>query len=213
MGMSWFNVLAYFSILRRQSHPVYMFPSDTREGSPFEYHRYISSAISPNVSGDWLSLLIVWFLARNIRMAENIIPQKGIRPTWLLVARFIVRWSARLIAGFLLSIAIMIIVGEGILGDGGPNFAKEGWNFTFMTAAGLTALTGFVVLWWSELWGGLLVLGGMAVFFGLNYLASGKFPGGSFLTMCYLPGILAVISWLLARLTSPTPNQAVNPPK
>jgi hypothetical protein len=100
MGMSWFNVLAYLSILRRQSHPVYMFPSGAREGAPFEYHRYISSAISPNVSGDWLSLLIVWFLARNIRMAENINPQKGIRPTWLLVARFIVRWSARLIAGF-----------------------------------------------------------------------------------------------------------------
>jgi hypothetical protein len=146
-------------------------------------------------------------------MAENINSRKGIHSTWLSVTRYIVCWAARLIAGLLLSIELIIIFGEVVLGGGGPNFAKEGWIFLFMTIANLTALTGFAVLWWRELLGGLLVLGGTATFFGLNYLASGKFPGGSFLLMCFVPGILAIISWLLARLTSAKPNPTLDTPK
>jgi hypothetical protein len=44
------------------------------------------------------------------------------------------------------------------------------------------------------------------------YLASGKFPGGLF-PWFYVPGVLALLSWLLARLTSGTSNPAVNPLK
>lgn len=132
------------------------------------------------------------------------------RLNWLRIARTVIKWSARMLAGFLLSVALIIIVGEGILGDGGPNFAKEHWTVSCMTIAGLIALAGFAILWWRELLGGLLVLGGMAIFFGLNFLDSGRLPGGSFLWMCYLPGFLAIISWNLARLT--TPKQSPSPP-
>jgi hypothetical protein len=68
------------------------------------------------------------------------------------------------------------------------------------------------MLWWRELWGGLLVLLGIAVFYGLNYLASGRFPGGLF-PWFYLPGFLAIVSWLLSRWPSIASHPADNAPE
>jgi hypothetical protein len=112
--------------------------------------------------------------------------------------RFAVRWTARLVAILLLGTVFLIFIGEGLLGGGGPNLAKMDWTGRLMFVAMWGSVAGFAVLWWRELLGGLLVIGGTAVFYWLNHRASGKFPCGAF-PLFYVPGILAVVSWALSR--------------
>jgi hypothetical protein len=102
----------------------------------------------------------------------------------------------------------LLIVGQGSDGDGGPNPAKMDWPGRLMSLAMFLSVAGFAVLWWRELLGGLLVVAATAVFCGLNYCASGKFPGGDF-PLFYIPGILAILSWSLSRLVfqQDTPGQ------
>jgi hypothetical protein len=116
-------------------------------------------------------------------------------PLWW--ARLTVRWLARLTATLLLALVVLIFVGEGLLGDGGPNPAKMDWTGRLMFVATFLTVTGFAVLWWRELLGGLLVIAATAAFYGLNYYASGKFPRGAF-PLFYIPGILAILSWSLS---------------
>jgi hypothetical protein len=109
-----------------------------------------------------------------------------------------VRWSARVTATLLLALVVLLFVGEGLLGGGGPNLAKMDWPGRLMSVAMFLSVAGFAVLWWRELAGGLLVVAATAAFYGLNYYASGKFPGGAF-PLFYIPGILAILSWSLSR--------------
>jgi hypothetical protein len=108
------------------------------------------------------------------------------------------RWTARLTGALLLGLVVALFIGEGLLGGGGPNLVKASWPERFMFVAMLISVAGLVVLWWRELLGGVFVIGGMVVFYGLNYHLSGKFPGGAF-PLLYMPGILAVVSWVLSR--------------
>jgi len=120
------------------------------------------------------------------------------RPNRTLVSwvRITARWSARLTATLLLGLVLLIYIGEGLLGGGGPNLAKMDWPSRFMSIAFFVSVAGLAVLWWRELLGAAFILGGMAVFYWLNYHASGKFPGGAF-PLFYVPGILAAISSVL----------------
>jgi hypothetical protein len=117
-------------------------------------------------------------------------------PLWW--ARLVVRWTARVTATLLLALVLLIFIGEGLLGDGGPNLAKMDWPGRLMSLAMFLAVAGFAVIWWRELAGGLLVVGATAAFYGLNYYISGKFPCGAF-PLFYIPGILAVLSWSLSN--------------
>jgi hypothetical protein len=100
-------------------------------------------------------------------------------------------------AALLLALVLLIVVGEGLLGDGGPNLAKMDWTGRLMSLAMFLSVAGFAVLWWRELFGGLLVVGATAAFYGLNFYTSGKFPCGAF-PLFYIPGILAILSWGLS---------------
>jgi hypothetical protein len=106
------------------------------------------------------------------------------------------RWTARLTAAFLLGMVLLFYVGEGPLGDGGPNPLKMDWIGRLALASHLVCIAGLVILWWRELPGGLCVVGGMAVFFATNLLATGRLPGPAF-HLYYVPGFAALLSWML----------------
>jgi hypothetical protein len=126
-------------------------------------------------------------------------PQSNLcKRTPLRWARLAAHWSARVSAALLFALVLSLYIGEGLLGGGGPNLANMDWSSRLMFVAMLSSVVGFVVLWWRELSGGLLVLGGMAAFYWLNHQASGKWPTGAF-PLFYIPGILAIASWALSR--------------
>lgn len=116
-------------------------------------------------------------------------------PLWW--ARLSARWAARLTAAFLLGTVLIIFIGEGLLGDGGPNLAKMDWPGRLMMLAMLLAVAGFAVIWWRELAGGLLIVAATAAFYGLNYYSFGRLPGKAF-PLFYIPGVLAILSWGLS---------------
>ena len=109
------------------------------------------------------------------------------------------RWAARLSGASLLLLVLWFLIGEG-----GPNPAKFLPLEAFQSGSLLLALVGLALLWKWELPGGLLVLGGMLGFYAANYLAVGRFPGGWAFPSLYVPGLLAVISWTLARRDRPS---------
>jgi hypothetical protein len=114
-----------------------------------------------------------------------------VRGIWLEAA---VRWAARLVASFLLGLMLLLLLGEGP-----PPVWRLPPNVQLLFAAQVVTLVGLVVLWFWELPGGLLTLGGIIAFYAINYLESGRFPSGWVFPLFYVPGILAVISWMLSR--------------
>jgi hypothetical protein len=138
------------------------------------------------------------FLAQEGLIMEQTIQTVPPERTSLWWTQLAARWSARLSATLLMGLVLLIFIGEGVLGGGGPNLAKMDWPSRFMTIAFFVSTAGLAVVWWRELLGSAFILGGMVVFYWLNNHASGKFPGGAF-PLFYVPGILAAISWVLHR--------------
>jgi hypothetical protein len=68
-----------------------------------------------------------------------------------------------------------------------------------MFLAQLVSLGGFVALWRWKLPGGLVSLAGIVAFYALNYAASGRFPGGWVFPLFFLPGLLAIASWVVDK--------------
>jgi hypothetical protein len=108
------------------------------------------------------------------------------------------RWGARIVGALLVGLILLFLVGEGV-----PRLSSLSLNLVLMFLAELLCLTGFVVLWRWELPGGVLALLGITAFYGLNYAASGRFPGGWVFPLFFVPGILAFTAGLLARLCHP----------
>ena len=99
------------------------------------------------------------------------------------------RWTARIVGSMIVALVVIIKIGEGF------NPANVNGIELAMSAVFWAALAGMIVLWRWEGIGGLLTLGGMLAFYGLNFAASGKLPGGWVLPLCYLPGVLALVCW------------------
>ena len=110
----------------------------------------------------------------------------------LAAAALAARWSARILGAFLVGLVLLFAIGEGL-----PHFAAINLHLGMMFVAQLLCLIGFIVLWRWELPGGVLALIGIAAFYGLNYAASGKFPGGWVFPLFFVPGILSVVASLL----------------
>ena len=69
------------------------------------------------------------------------------------------------------------------------------------TVALIVLAGGFVLAWWSDVLGGLLSLVGIAGFYAWNLADAGRFPGGWVFPLCFLPGVLQVVAWILRRST------------
>jgi hypothetical protein len=104
-----------------------------------------------------------------------------------------IRWAARILGVLLVGLFFVFAVGQGI-----NPLAMRGTEIVQMSVL-LAALTGMLVVWRQELLGGAVVLAGMLAFYVVNFAVSGHWPGGWVFPLCFVPGILALISWASER--------------
>ncbi len=112
----------------------------------------------------------------------------------------VLRWTARVIGSLILAFVLLHLIVEGL-----PNVQNiapgEGW----LSCGFVLSLVGFALLWKWELTGGIVALGGIVLFYAVNFALSGKFPGGWVFLMFYLPGFFSITCWWMER--RPTPGR------
>ena len=104
------------------------------------------------------------------------------------------RWTARAIGTLLAALLLTFMIGEGY----NPFTMKlaDAVHTLFMPVA---VVIGLLLAWKWELLGGALTVIGMAGFFALDFLKSGRLPTGWLLYVLALPGLLYLLSWSLRR--------------
>lgn len=101
-----------------------------------------------------------------------------------------VRGSARLLAGFLVALILILFLGEGLAGDTEPSARMTARETAMM--AFLAVCAGLLRAFRWELTGGLLTLGGLVAFYLVDYALSGTWPSGVSLLAVALPAALFV---------------------
>ena len=101
------------------------------------------------------------------------------------------RWVARIAAGIMAFLILIIFSGEA-LADGFAPLQKMSVREMTMMAAFFVLWVGLIVSWRWELFGGLLTIGGTAAFYLLDYLFSGTFPRGPFFLIFASPSLLFI---------------------
>ena len=100
---------------------------------------------------------------------------------------YAIRWIPRVVGTLLFVMLIVFAIGEGI-----PNPMKQSLVVRIEMLAMFIMCLGLLIAWKSELIGGMFVLLGYTVFYGVEWQTpSIKFPFGLFLFV----GLLYVLSW------------------
>lgn len=103
----------------------------------------------------------------------------------------VTRWMARIVALALLAMVIAFYIGAGP-----PNYFNGPPTETMRHTAFLLTVLGLAIGWLWDGVGALLVLGGMIVFYSLEYSAHRHFPGGAF-PFFWIPGVMWLTTLLL----------------
>jgi hypothetical protein len=107
------------------------------------------------------------------------------------IAQAVLRWTARITGALLVGLVLLFAIGEGV----------HPRDFDLVTGSMMLTFlvchVGMVVLWRWELAGGMMSVMGMTGFYTIEYISSGKLPGGWVLPVCFLPGIFALASWAI----------------
>ncbi len=110
----------------------------------------------------------------------------------------IVRWIARISAGFTAALILLIFIGEGLAEGFGPILHLSVREAAMMTAF-VAVWLGLVLGWKWELRGGLLTVCGTAAFYLLDYAFSGAFPRNPFFIIFASPSLLFLYCGLQTR--------------
>jgi hypothetical protein len=103
------------------------------------------------------------------------------------------RWFSRITGLLLAGLIVLFAIGNGF------NTRQVTLTTGLMSVAFCAAAAGMLILWRWELIGGMIVLVGMTAFYVIKFTASGKWPGGWFFPLCFLPGVLALMCSGLTR--------------
>jgi len=106
------------------------------------------------------------------------------------------RWISRILGLLLVGLFAVFAIGQGF-----NPFQLGGSEIALMSVL-LVALSGMLVAWRRELLGGVMVIAGMVAFYSINFGVSGHWPGQWVFPLCFVPGILAILSWGSARARS-----------
>jgi hypothetical protein len=110
-----------------------------------------------------------------------------------------IRWIARIIATLSAGLILVIFIGEGI-DDGIEPLFQLTVREQFMFVAFGTVWVGLILGLKSELWGGLLIIGGMIAFHLFDFAFSGNFPRGPFFLIFASPGVIFLLyAWLIRK--------------
>jgi len=110
----------------------------------------------------------------------------------------IVRWIARVSAGFAAALILLFFIGEGLIGGFEP-LLRMSVRETLMMVAFAALWLGLLLGWKWELYGGLLTACGIAAFYLVGYLYSGTLPGVLLPLIFALPGLLFLYCGFQAR--------------
>ena len=112
------------------------------------------------------------------------------------------RWIARVLGLLLVLLVVTIAIGEAISSS---TFQPLTTRETLMMRAFVVALSGLVVGWWREGIGGTLVLGGLACFFLVHYLYTGRIITAWVFIGLAVPGVLFLVAaWRGRAVERPT---------
>ena len=92
--------------------------------------------------------------------------------------------------------ALIVLFAVFAIGLGLPPLG--GMNASFLAIA--VMLIGFALTWWHDLAGAVVSLVGISAFYALEFAANGHAPSGWLFPLCFVPGVLGVVSWLSRRL-------------
>jgi hypothetical protein len=111
-----------------------------------------------------------------------------------------IRWTARVLTALLVGLVLVMFVGVTLEGGFNPLKLKgvEPMQMLFFW----TACIGMVVAWRWQVIGGALSLGGMMLFFAVEFAVRGGPPGGFLLYLMLVPGILFLMSAFIRRRVS-----------
>jgi hypothetical protein len=107
------------------------------------------------------------------------------------------RWTARLLAGALVGLVLVMFIGEG-------GFAplKLGPTEVVQMTFFLATCVGMVIAWRWPFVGGAISTGGILLFFAVEFAITGGFPKGLVFPLMLLPGLLFVLSGFISRRMS-----------
>jgi hypothetical protein len=108
-----------------------------------------------------------------------------------------IRWTARLLSALLVGLVLVMFIGVTL--DGGFHPLKLKGVEPIQMILFWTACIGMVVAWRWQVIGGALSLGGMILFFAVEFAVNGRLPRGLVLHLMMLPGILFLLSGFLSR--------------
>ena len=104
------------------------------------------------------------------------------------------RWTARLLAGILVGLVLLIFVG-----DGASNLLTLKPAEALQMTVFLTTCVGLVIAWRKPFLGGAIATGGILLFFAVEIAGTGKLPTGLVFPLILLTGILFLLSAFIRR--------------
>jgi len=108
-----------------------------------------------------------------------------------------IRWTASVLTAFLLGVVLVVFVGVTI--DGGFHPLKLKGVEPIQMIFFWTACNGMVIAWRWQVIGGALSLGGMILFFAVEFAVRGGLPRGLLLHLMLLPGILFLVDGIIRK--------------
>ncbi len=108
--------------------------------------------------------------------------------------KVVLRWTARLLAGALVGLDFVILIGEG-----GFNPSQLTTAEALLMALFLTTCGGLVIGWRWPLAGGVLSTAGILGFYAVEFGLKGRFPSGPVFPLMLLAGILFLFSAISKR--------------
>ncbi len=108
------------------------------------------------------------------------------------------RWTARILSALMVGLLGLFFFGEGVRGLLSVIATRPLSPETLMIfALGLLVIPGYVLGWRWEVTGGVMGLAGMVLFYGINFAASGRFPGGPVFPVMFAPPLLYLLAGAL----------------
>lgn len=108
------------------------------------------------------------------------------------MASQIVEWIGRLLGTGLVALFVIFALG--------PN--EEPPPLNVGTASLGVMLVGFLLAWWRGVAGGLVSLLGIGAFYIWNFSRTGMLAGGPVFPLCFVPGALLVVGWMMRKSRS-----------
>lgn len=104
-----------------------------------------------------------------------------------------IRWIARVMGVCVIGLVVAFFIGEG-----GFNPLRATPHESLQMLSVLLTCAGLLAAWRWELFGGMLAVSGMLLFYALDFAAKGHFPRGWVFGAIGLNSLLFILAWLIS---------------